>query len=246
MRYAIVSDIHANLEALRAVSKDIKAQRVDKIICLGDIVGYYPDPNNCTKLCRNSRFICIRGNHDDAALGICDIDDFNPIAQTALLWTAKELKQEYKDWLRELPEHLLVDDQFLAVHGSPWDPYAYIFSSGGALQAFSYLHNHHPSITLCFFGHTHQRALYTSEESAVEEIAEGTHYTLSNQGLFLINPGSVGQSRDGRPGASYIIYNSKGKEIEFRHVPYNIDLTMRKVAAAKLPLMLAERLSLGY
>ena len=246
MRYAIVSDIHANLEALRAVSKDIKAQRVDKIICLGDIVGYYPDPNNCTKLCRNSRFICIRGNHDDAALGICDIDDFNPIAQTALLWTAKELKQEYKDWLRELPEHLLVDDQFLAVHGSPWDPYAYIFSSGGALQAFSYLHNHHPSITLCFFGHTHQRALYTSEESAVEEITEGTHYTLSDQGLFLINPGSVGQSRDGRPGASYIIYNSKGKEIEFRHVPYNIDLTMRKVAAAKLPLMLAERLSLGY
>ena len=83
MRYAIVSDIHANLEALRAVLKDIKSQRVDKVICLGDIVGYYADPNTCTELCRNSGFICIRGNHDDAAIELCDIDDFNPIAQTA-------------------------------------------------------------------------------------------------------------------------------------------------------------------
>jgi predicted phosphodiesterase len=140
VRYAIVSDIHANLEALRAVLKDIKAQRVDKIICLGDIVGYYADPNSCTKLCRNSGFICIRGNHDDAAIELCDIDDFNPIAQTALLWTAKKLKQEHKDWLRELPEQLVIDEQFLAVHGAPWDPYAYIFSSGGALQAFLAIH----------------------------------------------------------------------------------------------------------
>ncbi|HHV34757.1 MAG TPA: metallophosphoesterase family protein [Syntrophomonadaceae bacterium] len=246
MRYAIVSDIHANLEALRAVLKDIKSQRVDKVICLGDIVGYYADPNTCTELCRNSGFICIRGNHDDAALELCDIDDFNPIAQTALLWTAKKLKQEHKDWLRKLPEFLIIDEQFLAVHGSPWDPYAYIFSSGGALQAFSCMRNNHPSITLCFFGHTHQRALYATEERAVQEIAQGTHYTLSDYGLFLINPGSVGQSRDGKPGASYIIYSSKGKEIEFRHVPYKIELTQRKVAAAKLPMMLAERLSLGY
>lgn len=246
MRYAIVSDIHANLEALRAVLKDIKAQRVDKIICLGDIVGYYADPNSCTKLCRNSGFICIRGNHDDAAIELCDIDDFNPIAQTALLWTAKKLKQEHKDWLRELPEQLVIDEQFLAVHGAPWDPYAYIFSSGGALQAFSCMRSNYPSITLCFFGHTHQRALYTSEESAIKEVAEGTRYTLSDRGLFLINPGSVGQSRDGRPGASYIIYNTKEQEIEFRHVPYNIELTQRKVAAAELPMMLAERLSLGY
>jgi predicted phosphodiesterase len=246
MRYAIISDIHANLEALRAVLKDIKAQRVDKVVCLGDIVGYYTDPNHCSELCRKSKFICIRGNHDDAALEICDTDDFNPVTQKALLWTAKELKEENKDWLRTLPEHLLVDDQFLAVHGAPWDPYAYIFTSGGALRAFSYLHNNHPSINLCFFGHTHQRALYTSEENAIQEVVNGTHYTLSDQGIFLINPGSVGQSRDGIPGASYIIYNSTEQEIEFIRVPYNIARTQHKVAAAKLPMVLAERLSEGH
>jgi predicted phosphodiesterase len=245
VRYAIISDIHANLEALRSVCKDIKAQRPDKVICLGDIVGYYADPNNCVKICKNSGYISIRGNHDDAAVGICDINDFNPIAQTALLWTARRLKEEYKGWLRELPENLVVDEQFLAVHGAPWDPYFYIFSTDGALQAFSYMRSHYPSLTLCFFGHTHQRALYTSEEDAVKITEEGKRYTLSDRGLFLINPGSVGQSRDGKPGASYIIYNSEEKEIEFRHLAYNIELTQRKVAAAKLPPMLAERLSLG-
>lgn len=246
MRYAIIGDIHANLEALCAILKNIKAQRVDKVVCLGDIVGYYTDPNQCCKLCRKSKFICIRGNHDDAAIGLCDIDDFNPIAQTAIIWTAEKLKEEHKEWLRTLPEQLLVDDQFLAVHGAPWDPYAYIFTSGAALRGFSYMRNHHPSINLCFFGHTHQRALYTSEENAVKEVAEGTHYTLGDQGLFLINPGSVGQSRDGRPGASYIIYNSEKQELEYVHVPYNIERTQQKVAAAKLPLKLAERLSQGY
>lgn len=139
-----------------------------------------------------------------------------------------------------------MDDQFLAVHGAPWDPYAYIFTSGGALRAFSYLHNNHPSINLCFFGHTHQRALYTSEENAIQEVVNGTHYTLSDQGIFLINPGSVGQSRDGIPGASYIIYNSTEQEIEFIRVPYNIARTQHKVAAAKLPMVLAERLSEGH
>lgn len=245
MRYAIISDIHANLEALRAILKDIKSQRVDKVVCLGDIVGYYPNPNECTKHCRKHGFLCIRGNHDDAALELCDIDDFNPIAQTALIWTAKKLKQEYKDWLHELPDHLLVDDSFLAVHGSPWDPYAYIFSSDSALRAFSHMSANYAHINLCFFGHTHQRALYTSEEDAIQEVTSGERYILGERGVFLINPGSVGQSRDGKPGASYLIYNSEKREIVFRHVSYNIDLTQRKVAAAGLPLTLAERLSLG-
>lgn len=246
MRYAIISDIHANLEALRAILKDLQTRQIDKVICLGDIVGYYPNPNECTAICRTRGFYCLRGNHDDAALDLCEIDDFNPVARTALIWTANNLKEENQDWLRQLPDHILVDGNFLAVHGSPWDPYAYIFSSGGALRAFSHMCARYPQIDICFFGHTHQRALYTSEKGAIREIIRGELYTLSNQGLFLINPGSVGQARDGKPGASYIIYDSKTREIEFRHVPYDISLTQRKVAAAGLPLMLAERLSLGY
>jgi predicted phosphodiesterase len=246
VRYAIISDIHANLEALEATVEDLQTVQVDQVICLGDIVGYYPNPNECTAICRSQGFRCLRGNHDDAALGLCDIDDFNPVAREALIWTARALKEENKEWLRQLPEKLLVDGNFLAVHGSPWDPYAYIFSSGGALRAFSYMHTHHPEIDICFFGHTHQRALYTSEKGTVQENYKGKLYILSNRGFYLINPGSIGQPRDGQPGASYIIYDSQTREVEFRHVPYDISLTQRKVAAAKLPLMLAERLSLGY
>jgi len=244
--YAIISDIHANLEALQATIKDLKKQQIDQVVCLGDIVGYYPNPNECVQLCRQNGFKCLRGNHDDAALNLCGINDFNPVAREALLWTADQLTEENKDWLSQLPGHLLIDDSFLAVHGSPWDPYAYIFSTGGAMQAFSYLRQHYPQINLCFFGHTHQRALYTSEEGAVQEVIKGEVYTLGNRGLSLINPGSIGQARDGKPGASYIIYDSQNKEIEFRHLPYDIKLTQSKVIAAGLPSMLATRLNLGY
>lgn len=246
MHYAIISDIHANFEALHATLKDIKKQQVDKIICLGDVVGYYSDPNKCTILCKKFRFQCIRGNHDDAAIKLCPIDDFNPIAQKALLWTADHLKQENKEWLQQLPDHLIVDNNFLAVHGSPWDPYAYIFSSDSAIRAFAYLRSNYPSISICFFGHTHQRALYTSDENKIQEVNPGVRFILDSGGLFLINPGSVGQARDGIPGASYIIYNSETREIEFRLIPYDIETTQRKVRAAGLPMMLAERLSQGY
>ncbi len=246
VRYAIISDIHANLEALQAVIKDMENQRIDKTICLGDIVGYYADPNLCTQLSRDLGFISIRGNHDDAAVGICTTENFNPVAQTALLWTEEKLTKENKDWLQELPDQLIIDEQFLVVHGSPWDPYAYIFSEDKVMQAFSQMRNSYPEINLCFFGHTHQRAFYASEEDSVKEMKTDTHYILKNRGLFLINPGSVGQSRDHKPGASYIIYDSKDQTIEFRHSPYNVKLTQRKVAKAKLPKILGERLNQGY
>ncbi len=246
MRYAVISDIHANLEALKATITDLENQQVEQIICLGDIVGYYPNPNECTELCRLHGFTCLRGNHDDAAVGIYGIEDFNPVAQAALLWTARNLKQTHKEWLLQLPDQFLVEDNFLAVHGSPWHPYAYIFSSGVASRAFSTLKSHYPRINVCFFGHTHQRALYYTGDGSIQKIEKDNKYRLGETGLYLINPGSVGQARDGKPGASYIIFDTKSIEIEFRHVPYNLDITQRKVIAAGLPLMLAERLSLGY
>ncbi|MDH7578125.1 MAG: metallophosphoesterase family protein [Bacillota bacterium] len=245
MRYAIISDIHANLEALQATITDLENQDVQQIICLGDIVGYYPNPNECTELCRARGFTCLRGNHDDAAVGNCGIEDFNPIAQAALRWTARNLKEVNKKWLLQLPEQFL-DDHFLAVHGSPWDPYAYIFSAGSASRAFLTLKSHYSQVNLCFFGHTHQRALYYTDEGSIHKTEGENKYRLGKTGRYLINPGSIGQARDGKPGASYLIYDAERTEIEFRHVTYNLNLTQQKVVAAGLPQMLAERLSLGY
>lgn len=245
MLYAIISDIHANLEALQAVLEDIRGQSIAKVICLGDIVGYYSNPNECVKICREQEFQCIRGNHDDAAAGTIGIEDFNPVAQEALRWTIDHLEEEHKKWLRQLPEHSIIEEHLLAVHGSPWHPYDYIFSPAGAARAFTYLSMHHPAVNVCFFGHTHQRALYYTKEGNIQEIAKKTRFRLEIGGIYLINPGSIGQARDGRPGASYLLFESELMEVEYRHVPYDLELTQRKVIAAGLPLMLAERLVLG-
>ncbi len=244
MLYAVISDIHANLEALSAILEDMERLQVTNVICLGDIVGYYPNPNECVQICRSHGFLCIRGNHDDAAVGAIEITDFNPVAQHALRWTIERLTEENKEWLRRLPEQRLIDKRVLAVHGSPWHPHDYIFTPGGAARAFAYLSANHPTVEICFFGHTHQRALYY-ERGKIREVAPKTRFRLEKEGIYLINPGSVGQARDGKPGASYILFDSELNEVEFRHVDYDIELTQRKVISAGLPMMLAERLVLG-
>lgn len=246
VRYAVISDIHANLEAFQKTLEDIDSQNVDEIICLGDIVGYYPNPNECVELCKKRHIQCIRGNHDDAVTGICGIEDFNPVAQEALIWTSRHLDRANKEWLLHLPEHLVIEEKILAVHGSPWHPYAYIFSAQEAAHAFTFLQTNYPQIQVCFYGHTHQKALYYTKESSVEEVEKNRKYILGNKGLYLINPGSVGQPRDGSPGAFYAIYDSQTREIEFRHLTYDLTLTQRKVIEVGLPYMLAERLNLGY
>lgn len=243
--YAIISDIHANLEALLAILEDMGDRKIAKVICLGDIVGYYPNPNECVKICREQEFQCIRGNHDDAATGIIGIEDFNPVARDALRWTIDHLKEESKEWIRQLPELCIIEEHILAVHGSPWHPYDYIFSPGGAARAFKYLSSHHPTVNICFFGHTHQRALYYTREGSIREIVNKPRFRLEKGGVYLINPGSVGQARDGRPGASYLLFEDDLLEVEFRHVSYDLEMTRRKVIAAGLPMMLAERLVLG-
>ncbi len=246
MRYAVISDIHSNLEALEAVLRDLEEQEVDEVVCLGDVVGYYANPNECVSICRERRFKCIRGNHDDAVLGLCPLEDFNPVAQAALVWTAHHLAEEHRAWLRQLPAWLLVAEDFLAVHGSPWHPYAYIFSSSGASRAFAHLKECFPQVNTCFFGHTHQKALFWTEDGSVQRAEKENKFILGSSGLYLINPGSIGQPRDGKPGASYTIYDSRKRELEFRCVTYELAVTQRKVREAGLPAMLAERLSYGY
>ncbi len=249
MRYAIISDIHANLEALQVVLDDLDQQDVQQVVCLGDIVGYYANPNECTELCRSRGFLCLRGNHDDAVVGICGIEDFNPVAQKALLWTESNLTSENKEWLRQLPEQALLDSLFLAVHGSPLHPYDYIFSLAGAAQSFDILASLYPRVQICFFGHTHQRALYSFDYKTIQEFQdEGSEpeFSLQAQRLYLINPGSIGQARDGKPGASYLVFDATANTVVYRHVPYDFNQTQQKISEAGLPPMLAERLGLGF
>ena len=248
MRYAVISDIHANLEAFQAVLEDIDQQGVQEVVCLGDIVGYYANPDECTDICRDRGFLCLRGNHDDAAVGICGTEDFNPVARDAILWTEKHLSDENKMWLKQLPEQVLVDDLFLAVHGSPNHPYDYIFSAAEAGLAFNALASQYPRLAVCFFGHTHQRALYSYDHRTTREFldqSEPLEFSLHNDRLYLINPGSIGQARDGKPGASYLVYDGGSDIVTFRHVPYDFHLTRQKIAQAGLPAVLGERLGLG-
>jgi predicted phosphodiesterase len=248
MRYAIISDIHANLEAFQVALDDIDRQDVQQVVCLGDIVGYYANPDECVELCRSRGFLCLRGNHDDAVVGICSTEDFNPVAQDALLWTEQHLSDSNKEWLRQLPEQALVDDLFLAVHGSPSHPYDYIFSLETAQLAFDIMATQHPQLNLCFFGHTHQRALYSYDRQSTREFLEQNQpleFGLQDDRIYLINPGSIGQARDGKPGASYLIIDGEGCTVTYRHVPYDFNLTQQKVTMAGLPVMLGERLGLG-
>jgi predicted phosphodiesterase len=248
MRYAIISDIHANLEAFQAALDDIDRQDVQKVVCLGDIVGYYANPDECTELCRSRGFLCLRGNHDDAVVGICGTEDFNPVAQEALLWTEHHLSDDNKAWLKQLPEQALIDNLFLAVHGSPSHPYDYIFSLVSASAAFDALVSRHPRLAICFFGHTHQRALYFYDYKTTREFLdekEPLELSLRDDRLYLINPGSIGQARDGKPGASYLIYDGNSNAVTYRHIPYDFNLTQQKVTRAGLPAMLGERLGRG-
>jgi predicted phosphodiesterase len=248
MRYAIISDIHANLEAFLAVLDDLDQQNVQQVVCLGDIIGYYADPDECTELCRQRGFLCLRGNHDDAVTGLCGIEDFNPVAQDALLWTGRHLSDSNKAWLEQLPEQVVADNLFLAVHGSPTHPYDYIFSPDDASLAFNVLTARQPRLAICFFGHTHQRAVYSRDCKAARDVAEqnlSSPFRLQSDRMYLINPGSIGQARDGKPGASYLIYDCEHDMVTFRHVPYDFTMTQQKVARAGLPAMLAERLGLG-
>lgn len=242
MRYAIISDVHGNLEALEAVVADIRQQGVDKVICLGDLVGYYPNPADCLQVIRSWPVQCIGGNHDRAVAGHARLEDFNPAARDALAWTYRHLAEEDRKWLAALPGEMVVDGCFLVVHGAPGYPDAYIFTAADAEPVFDLLVENYSPVKICFYGHTHQRAVWSRPAGAA--VAAGTLY-LEPEGTYLINPGSVGQSRDGIPGASYLIFDAGANCLIFRHLDYPYQITQQKVLDAGLPSLLAERLAVG-
>jgi predicted phosphodiesterase len=239
MNYAIISDIHGNLEALNRTFEEIDKLGVDKVICLGDIVGYGASPNECVETLRERKVDSIIGNHDAVACGKREPHDFNPIARDAILWTRKVLTPKNREFLSNLPDTKKIGD-FLIVHGAISDPDLYIFSAYDALMEFKLMGKH----SLCFFGHTHVRIYYIFLNSDVRSSFD-YEFRIEPKAKYLINPGSVGQPRDRDPRASFLIYDSEKETVEFIRLNYDINSAQKKIVEAGLDRRLAERLALG-
>lgn len=243
MRYAIIADIHSNLTAFQAVLNDIESQdTIDKIWCLGDIVGYGPDPHECIELLRTTDHICVAGNHDRAVVGILDLTTFNPYATEAIKWTAEQLTIGDITYLKNLPERI-EENEFLLVHGSPREPIMeYILSVSVARQNFDCFRTRY-----CLVGHTHVPQAYSLDE---DDNYTATRFMptvklIIGKTRLIINPGAVGQPRDGNPEASYAVYDDTTKIIQLRRVPYDIRQTQDRIMESGLPPRLAARLETG-
>ena len=245
MRYLIVSDLHANLEALHAVLEQA-AGAWDRAICCGDLVGYGADPNAMVDWVRATCQTVVRGNHDRASTGQDDLEWFNPVARAAALWTLQTLSQENADYIRELPRGPLMVEGFQVVHGSPFDEDEYVIAANEASNAFNYLENR-----LAFFGHTHVQGGFIWNQSRVETIlrppadAEFEVMDIDAECAYMINPGSVGQPRDGDPRAAYALFDSEAKQVTYCRTEYDVAAAQRKIHEAGLPPILADRLLVG-
>jgi predicted phosphodiesterase len=242
MRYAILADIHANLASLEAVLEDIDNRGgVDGLWCLGDIVGYGPQPVECIRCLRERNPICVAGNHDLGAIGGLDLFYFNPTAATACRWTGEMLGKEEIDYLAGLPLYI-VQGRFYLVHGSPSDPaLEYIISTTGAEKNFLQFNTQY-----CLVGHTHVPMVFrqTNDDPPAAQVIPGESVKLGNQRL-IINPGSVGQPRDGDPRAAYAILDDTKNTLRIYRVVYDIAGTQEKMFGAGLPFSLISRLEAG-
>lgn len=243
MRILVISDIHANLVAFETVLADA-AGKWDKIYCLGDVIGYGPNPNECVELLREHEHICLTGNHDWAALGKLDIKDFNPEATKAVRWTQKMLTEQNRVFLDGIPPKRTEGD-FTLVHASPSQPvWEYIGDVETAVANFP-----HFDTPYCLNGHTHVPILYAEDANGRGATAVNATYnhTIHLEGIrVFINPGSVGQPRDGDPRAAYGLLDTEAHTWEFHRVSYPIHKTQQQMRQAKLPEPLILRLEYGW
>lgn len=241
MKYAIISDIHGNIEALQAVLKDIKKCRVDEIICLGDVVGYGADPNESVEAVRQAAARVVAGNHDWAAVGKLGLDYFNAAAKRAAEWTAEVLTAENREYLIGLPLSIAENDDLLMVHSSPGVPedWMYVFHPGQAVREFETFGE-----PVCFIGHTHQPAVF-SDDGGFHLGGELVDFRMRVGTRYIVNVGSVGQPRDGNPNAAYCVFDSKKLTARILRVKYDVVLSSMKIVQNRLPRSLAERLPLG-
>jgi predicted phosphodiesterase len=248
MRYLVISDIHSNWEALKAVLEAAEG-RYGRILCCGDLVGYGPSPNAVVDWVRANVAAVVRGNHDKASCGISDAQDFNSVARAAALWTRQELSVENMNYLRSLPAGPLLIGGFQIVHGSVHDEDEYVFLPLDAQEDFDRL-----GYPLTFFGHTHQQGGFVRvapQRINVVQAPRGAGITSADLELrereqYLLNPGSVGQPRDGDPRAAFAIYDQGQRGVvEYWRAPYDIAATQCAMARAALPEILIQRLALG-
>ena len=246
MKYAIISDLHANLEALQAVLDDALG-RVDSVVCLGDIVGYNADPRECLRLVQESCALVIAGNHDQAACGVRFYDDFNDWARQAMDWTRDQLSAADVEYLRGLPVTAPFGSGWVAAHGSPRHTDEYLFDERGFNAAFESLRRLHPEARGCFVGHTHLPAIWACDHHG--RVARVQHRSriipLDPRCRYIINPGSVGQPRNGNRLAAYAILDEAASAVELRGVVYDVAAAQEKIHDAMLPPLLAERLAIG-
>lgn len=243
MRYGILSDIHSNLDALNAVLRELDALGMDQLLCLGDIVGYGPDPNECCATLRERNCLAIAGNHDEAAVSPVEAHAFNALAREAIAWTNRSLTAENREYLQHLPRERKFE-KFVLVHGAPIFHFDYILNLGDAQSAFDRV-----EAPLTFIGHTHIAEVYFQDENGRTfhlKLSSGGKIDIIPQCRFIINPGSVGQPRDHNPQASFGLYDEESGFVEIRRVDYDITGVQERMQRAKLPLQLGERLSIGY
>jgi len=242
MRYAVLSDVHANLEALEAVLEDARGQGVEGFVCLGDFVGYGPDPNACVERLRGLVAVALVGNHDLAALGRLDAGRFNLFARAALEWTRTQLSPSVRAFLEGLRPRETLED-LLLVHASPQNPVEeYILDWETADDNFRA-----EEFSVCLFGHTHVPVHFAhdGQRTYVFPLSPDTVVPLEPGLRHLVNVGSVGQPRDGDARAAYAVLDTSARTVELRRVPYPIEAVQAKMQARGLPRPLWERLAEG-
>jgi len=246
MRLLVLTDIHANMTALEA-SLSAAEGSWERIVCLGDVVGYGPDPNEVTSRIRELGAVTIRGNHDKAVAELMATDDFNPVAKAAVMWTRSQLSNENLAWLAALPQGPLEAEGVVLVHGAFQDEDEYVFTPAQALEGLL-----DSTTQVTFFGHTHHQGGFSYQDSELEVLAlhprsNETHCALRLEPAkhYLLNPGSIGQPRDTDARAAFAIADLEHQLIEFWRVPYDINSVQQRMRAARLPEPLVLRLQVG-
>jgi predicted phosphodiesterase len=226
MKFAIMADIHANLEAFQAVLEDSKKEGCTHYALLGDFVGYCADPKECIDLVRALGAPCVKGNHDEYCATELPLKSFNPVAARAVQWTRYQLGRDDRQWLHGLPYTQTVED-FTIVHATLEAPerWGYVFDRVAAAASFA-----HQKTQLCFFGHTHVPVAFVSDDTV--RGGTFTKFKIESGKRYFVNVGAVGQPRDNNPKAAYVTHDKDAQTIELRRVTYDIATTQRKVREA--------------
>jgi len=246
-RIAVLSDVHGNLEAFEAVVQALAVEQVDRVVLLGDLVGYNANPRECLRLAQRQGFLSILGNHDLATLEPSAAEGFNVLAYEAIKYVHSQLAAEDLRYLRALPRVEVLWDRYVMCHGTPESVDTYIFNPHQAKRIFNLLRRSFAGIRICFFGHTHMQRLWLRDARGKVTAPGIAHNTviLDPEHMYLINPGSVGQPRQHDNRAHYLIFDITTESVSFKAVPYDIGKAQQKIRQARLPEYLASRLQDG-